>query len=111
MNSNGYLTNLAKIVAELNQALDKSDHQKFLHLCAALHDFRSENAAVKMDDENDRQKIIDILPHIDCLIEKMESNKQTLANKIYTVRTSIQIAKNQDDLWEDDRLLESSTWQ
>lgn len=98
MNSNGYLINLEKIVADLNQALDTNDHQKFLQLCAALQEFRSENAAVKMDDENDRQKIIDMLPHIDCLIEKMESNKQTLANKIFAVRHSIQIAKNQDEL-------------
>lgn len=98
MNSNGYLTNLSKIVAELNLALDKNDHQKFMQLCTALHEFRSDHATVKMDDVNDRQKIIDILPHIDCLIDKMESNKQNLANQILDIRRSNKIAKNQDDL-------------
>ena len=41
-------------------------------------------------DGDDKNEIADILPHIDTLIDRMESNKQVLAKKIFTIRKSIQ---------------------
>lgn len=97
MKSSGYLSNLSKIIHDLNNSLDEDDHQKFLLLCAALHEFRKDQAKHKTVDADDKEKIADILPHIDILIERMEKNKKDLAGKIFTLRKSIKISKNQGE--------------
>lgn len=97
MKSSAYLSNLSKIIHELNTSLDQDDHQKFLLLCAALQEFRKEQAEHKLVDAHDKEVIADILPHIDTLIDRMEKNKKDLAGKIFTLRKSIKISKNQGE--------------
>lgn len=97
MKNNAYLTELKKIIHDLNNSLDQDDHQKFLLLCAALHEFRKENAKHDIEKIDDKVEIENILPHIDTLIDRMESNKKVLAKKIFTLRKSIQISKNQGE--------------
>jgi len=97
MKNDAYLTELKKIIHELNDSLDQDDHHKFILLCAALHEFRKENAKHNMEQIDDKVEIANILPHIDTLIDRMEANKQVLAKKIFTLRKSIQISKNQTD--------------
>lgn len=97
MKSSAYLSNLSKIIHDLNNSLDQDDHQKFLILCAALQEFRKEDTEYKLDDAQDKEEIAAILPHIDTLIDRMEKNKKDLAGKIFTLRKSIEISKNQDE--------------
>lgn len=97
MKSDEYLTELKKIIYDLNNSLDQDDHHKFLLLCAALHEFRKENAKNNIENIADKNEIAAILPHIDTLIDRMETNKQLLASKIFTIRKSIQISKNQGE--------------
>ncbi|MCS5711433.1 hypothetical protein [Candidatus Berkiella aquae] len=97
MNKN-YLAALSQIVQDLNASIDENDHNRFVNLCAALQDFRNAYPEQNLDELQDKQQIIDMIPVIDTLIEKMESNKQKLAKEILVVRKSIKISKNQDDL-------------
>ncbi|HRE33021.1 MAG TPA: hypothetical protein PLD88_13675 [Candidatus Berkiella sp.] len=93
-----YLAALSQIVQDLNTSIDQNDHDRFVNLCAALQDFRNTYPEQNVDELKDKQQIIEMLPIIDTLIEKMEINKQKLAKDISVVRKSIKISKNQDDL-------------
>lgn len=98
MQNNQYLTKLNKIVFDLNCALEKNDHQQCLLLCAELTEFRNKNDYHDIVTNDEKEAVLAILPHIDTLIDKLENNKQMLAGKIYSLRKSIQISKNQDEI-------------
>lgn len=96
--NNSYLAALSQIVQDLNASIDENDHDRFVNLCAALQDFRNTYPEQNVNELKDKQQIIEMLPIIDNLIEKMEMNKQKLAKEIHVVRKSMKISKNQDDL-------------
>jgi len=98
MQNNDYLTKLSKIVFDLNNALEKDDHQQCLLLCAELTEFRKESNCHEITTIDEKDAVLAILPHIDLLIDKLENNKQVLAGKIYSLRKTIHISKNQDEI-------------
>jgi hypothetical protein len=97
-NKDLYLENLETIILDLENSLDQVDPEKFLSLCALLQEFRDVNGETPVDKiaDTDRAKVAVLLTRIDTVIEKIENNKQLLATKIFTLRKSIEISRNQE---------------